>query len=265
LLSLAPLLTIVTAMAGLIFGRNAVQGQILADFRVILGPSGAAAIQEFVRDASKAPSGLVAVTLGFVMLAIGATAIFAELQTDLDKIWKVSVPQTEGILDLLRDRLLAFAMVLGVGFLLLVSLIVSAGLSAFGRWWGGWMTGWTSLVQILDGAFSVIFITILFAMIYKFLPRTPVSWRDVWIGSIITSFLFTIGKIGIVIYIARSNFDESYGAAGSLLFLLVWIYYAAQIFLLGAEFTAIYARRGAQSGAFCPGKESSSTASPAPL
>jgi len=243
LLSIAPLLAIVTAIAGLIFGRNAVQGRILAEFSVVIGPSGAAAIQELVRDASRPTSGLVAATFGFVMFGIGATAVFAELQNDLDKIWKVSALQTEGILNLLCSRLLAFGMVLGVGFLLLLSLVVSASLAAFGIWWGALLGGGAVLIQVLDGIFSVVFITILFAMMYKFLPRTEVPWRDVWIGSVITSSLFTIGKMGISLYIARMNFDESYGAASSLFFLLVWIYYAAQIFLLGAEFTAIYSLR----------------------
>jgi membrane protein len=242
LLSLAPLLIIVIALAGLVFGQQAVQGEIFLQLQGLLGDEGAAGVQGILRSASNPKSGVVASVIGMVFLIFGATSVFAELQSDLDRIWKVPAPQDSGPWSLVRDRLLSFGMVLGVGFLLLVSLIVSAALAALGKWSQGWFGGVQWILQGVNFLVSFALITGLFAMIYKILPRVPIAWRDVWIGSAVTALLFTIGKFAIGFYIGRSHLSAAYGAAGSLVVVLVWVYYAAQIFLLGAEFTCVYAK-----------------------
>jgi membrane protein len=242
LLSLAPLLVIVIALAGLVFGQQAVQGEIFQQLQGLVGDEGAAAVQGILRSASNPKSGIVASIIGVAFLIFGATSVFAELQSDLDRIWKVSPPQDSGPWSLVRERLLSFGMVLGVGFLLLVSLIVSAALAALGEWSQGWLGGVEGIMQGVNFLVSFFLITGLFAMIYKILPRVPIAWRDVWIGSAVTALLFTVGKFAIGFYIGRSHLSAAYGAAGSLVVVLVWVYYAAQIFLLGAEFTCVYAK-----------------------
>lgn len=242
LFSLAPLLIIVIAVAGVVFGQEAVQGEIFAQLQGLLGDEGAAAVQDLLKSANGPKSGMLATVVGVGLLVFGATSVFAELQTDLDRIWKVPVREDPGVWTLVRDRLLSFGMVLGIGFLLLVSLIVSAALSAFGRWSQSWLAGLEGMMQAINFLVSFALITGLFAMIYKILPRAPITWRDVWIGSTFTALLFTIGKFAIGLYIGRSHLSAAYGAAGSLVVVLVWVYYAAQIFLLGAEFTYVYAK-----------------------
>jgi len=240
--SLAPLLIIVIAVAGVVFGQEVVQGEIFAQLQGLLGDEGAAAVQDMLKSANGPKSGMLATVVGVGLLVFGATSVFAELQTDLDRIWKVPLREDPGMWALVRDRMLSFGMVLGVGFLLLVSLIVSAALSAFGRWSQSWLAGPEGMMQAINFLVSFALITGLFAMIYKILPRAPIAWRDVWIGSAFTALLFTIGKFAIGLYIGRSHLSAAYGAAGSLVVVLVWVYYAAQIFLLGAEFTYVYAK-----------------------
>jgi YihY family inner membrane protein len=240
--SIAPMLVIAIAVAGLIFGQDAAQGEIVGQLRGIIGIEGATAIQGLLKSASKPASGVIATTISIVTLGIGATAVFAELQSALDRIWRVPVAVKEsGIWALVRTRLLSFGMILGLGFMLMVSLVVSAGLAALGNWWSGWFEGWEVVLQILNLVLSFFVFAALFSVIYKFMPRVRLSWHDVWIGAVATTVLFIIGKYLIGLYLGKTGMTSGFGAAGSFALLLAWVYYSAQIFLLGAEFTWIYA------------------------
>jgi YihY family inner membrane protein len=240
--SIAPMLVIAIAVAGMVFGHDAAQGEIVAQIRDIVGTEGAIAIQGLVRSASEPREGMIATLLSVATLAVGATAVFSELQSALDRIWRIpAVKRKSGLWQLLRTRLLSFGLILGLGFLLIISLVVSAALSALGRWWGGWFEGWQLVLQLLNFALSFVVFSTLFSVIYKFMPRVTLSWRDVWIGAVATTVLFIIGKYLIGLYLGRTGMTSGFGAAGSFALLLVWIYYSAQIFLLGAEFTWIYA------------------------
>jgi membrane protein len=242
LFSIAPLLVIVIAVAGLVFGQEAAQGQIVAQLRGLMGDEGAVAIEGLLKSMSEPGHGITATIVGAITLVIGATTVFAELQSDLDRIWRSPAAQeTSGIWGLIRTRLLSFGMVLGLGFLLLVSLVLSAALAALGKWWGGLFPGWEILLTVLNFVISLAAITALFAAIYKFMPRVKIDWYDVWVGAAVTALLFVIGKFLIGQYLGRSGISSGFGAAGSLVVLLVWVYYSAQIFLLGAEFTWVYA------------------------
>ncbi len=240
--SIAPLLIIVIAVAGFVFGQEAVQGEIAAQLSGLIGDEGAIAVQGLVESANEPTQGIIATVISIVILVIGATTVFGELQSSLDRIWRVPAPpEASGIWNLLRTRLLSFGMVLGLGFLLLISLVISAGLAAFGAWWGAAFKGWEVLLQVLNLAISFALTTGLFAMIYKIMPRAKIAWRDVWVGAAVTALLFEIGKFLIGLYLGKSSVTSGFGAAGSLVVLLVWVYYSAQIFLLGAEFTWVYA------------------------
>jgi membrane protein len=244
LFSIAPLLIIVIAVAGFVYGEEAAQGQIFEQLRGLLGPEGATAIEGLVKSASEPAKGTFATIAGIVTLVVGATTVFAELQSDLDRIWKApAAPKATGIWKLLRTRLLSFGLVLGLGFLLLVSLVLSAALSALGSFYGGFFGSLEWLLQVVNFVVSFAVITVLFAMIYKLLPRVDISWRDVWIGAAVTALLFDIGKFALGLYLGKSSVVSGFGAAGSLVVLLIWVYYSAQIFLLGAEFTWAYAHR----------------------
>lgn len=201
-------------------------------------------LEGMLKAAREPAKGVVATLAGLVMLLLGATAIFSELQNALDRIWRVPPPAKEsGIWHLLRTRLLSFGLVLGLGFLLAVSLVVSAALAALGKWWGGWFEGWDVFLEILNFAVSFAIFTLLFAMIYKIMPRANIPWRDVWTGAAVTALLFTTGKVLIGLYLGKSSLASGFGAAGSLVVLIAWVYYSAQIFLLGAEYTWVYANR----------------------
>jgi membrane protein len=249
--SLAPLLVIVIAIAGALFGREAVQGEIVGQLTGLIGRDGALAVQGLVRSASAPERGLVAGLISIVVLGVGATTVFAELQSALDRIWHV--PEKEkpsGLWAVLRARLLSFGLILGLAFLLMVSLIVSAGVAALGNWAGGLLPGFELLLQAINLLVSLSITTLLFAMIFKFMPTAPIGWRDVWIGAVVTAVLFEVGKLLIGLYLGKSGVTESFAAAGSLVVLLAWVYYAAQIFLLGAEFTKVYAdEHGSMAGA----------------
>jgi YihY family inner membrane protein len=248
--SLAPMLVIAIAVAGMIFGQEAAQGEIVNQLRGLLGTEGAIAVQGLLKSANVPTGGLIATVLSIFTLALGATAVFAELQSALDRIWRVpAAAKKGGIWNLLRTRLLSFGFVLGLGFLLIVSLVVSAGLSALGKWWGGWFQGWEIVLQILNFAISIAIFTVMFSLIYKFMPRVRLSWHDVWIGAVSTTLLFTAGKFLIGLYLGKTGMSSGFGAAGSIALLLAWVYYSAQIFLLGAEFTWIYANNyGSRAG-----------------
>jgi membrane protein len=246
LFSIAPLLLIVIAIAGFFLGPEAARGELFAQLQGLLGDDGAAAVQGLLESASEPEEGLFATISGVALLLLGATTVFAELQSDLDRIWRVEAKPSSGLWGLLRARLLSFGMILVLAFLLLVSLVLSAALSAIGKLWGGWFEGLAVLLEVVNFVFAFTITTGLFAMIYKFLPRAEIPWRDVWIGAAVTAILFAVGKFLIGLYIGRSGIASGFGAAGSFVVLLVWVYYSTQIFLLGAEFTAAYAReRGA--------------------
>jgi len=250
LFSIAPVLLITIAVAGAVFGPEAAQGEIIGQLHGLLGEAGATAVEGLVESASKPTEGIVATLISIVLLVVGATTVFAELQSDLDRIWKVK-PRAGGVVwGLLRARILSLGMILVLAFLLLVSLVVSAGLAAFGKWYGAWFEGWAVLLETLNFVFAFAVTTGLFAVIYKVLPSTAIDWHDVWIGAAVTSLLFAIGKLLIGLYIGTSGIASGFGAAGSFVVLLVWVYYSTQIFLLGAEFTHVYANaRGSHRSA----------------
>lgn len=241
--SLAPLLVIVIAVAGLVFGADVARGEIVAQVQSMIGPEGAAAIEQLLRNASRPSQGVAASVVGALVLLAGATSVFGELQSDLNRIWRAPTAPKQGWWGLVRSRLLSFGMVLSIGFLLLTSLVVSTALAAIGKWWGAMFGGWEVLLEVINLIVSFATITLLFALIYKMLPRVKVAWHDVWIGAAVTSLLFTIGKFAIGLYLGKSQITSGFGAAGSVAVLLVWVYYSAQIFLLGAEFTWVYAHQ----------------------
>lgn len=240
--SLAPLLVIVIAIAGAIFGREAVTGQITGQLSGLLGVEGARFVQGLVAAASDTDRGLVAGAISVVVLLVGATTVFAELQSALDRIWHV--PEREkpqGLWAILRARLLSIGLILGLAFMLMVSLVAGAATAAMAHWVGGLMPGSAALLYAINMLVSLAFTSVIFAMIFKFMPSTRVRWHEVWIGAVVTAVLFETGKLLIGLYIGKSGITESFQAAGSLVVLLAWVYYAAQIFLLGAEFTKVYA------------------------
>ena len=240
--SLAPLLLIVIGVAGLVFGADAARGELVTQLRGLIGDAGALGVQDLLVSASTPSKSVLASIIGVVTLIAGATSVFGELQSDLDRIWEVpEEKKPSGVLALLRSRLLSFGLVLALGFLLLVSLVVSAGLAAVGRWWGPMFGHWTTVLTIVNFVLSFAIVTVLFAFIYKILPRAQVGWHDVWVGAAVTSILFTIGKLLIGLYIGKTAVASGFGAAGSFVVLLIWVYYSAQIFLLGAEFTWVFA------------------------
>lgn len=242
LLSMAPLLLIVLTIAGFFFGDEAARGALEQQLAQLVGPDGAQAIQGILGNAGDRASGLVSLLVGLLTLFIGATTVFAELQTDIDRIWKVQAPRGAGLLRYLRQRLMSFGVILGVGFLLMVSLVISAIIAALGNLWEQWLVGTEILLQLLNFALGFAMITALFALIYKLLPSLRIAWSDVWVGAAVTSLLFGIGKFLIGLYIGKAAIASSFGAAGTLVVVIVWVYFSSQIFLLGAEFTYEYAR-----------------------
>jgi membrane protein len=243
LFSLAPLLVIVIAVAGALFGREAVQGEIVGQLSGLIGREAAIAVQGLIRSASEPGKGLVAGLIGVGVLIVGATTVFAELQNDLDKIWRVKTSEAGGAMrQLVRARMMSFGLILGVGFLLAVSLVLTAAITAFGDFWARWFVGAEALLQLLNTVIGFCLITSLFALIYKALPSVLIPWRDVWVGAALTSLLFSVGKYLIGLYLGTAAVTSSFGAAGALVAIVVWVYYSAQIFLLGAEFTHEYSR-----------------------
>jgi membrane protein len=240
--SIAPLLLIVISIAGLVFGQEAARGEILLQLRGMMGEEGARAVEGLLQSVNKPAQSATATLIGAFVLLLGATTVFAELQSALDRIWRAPArEQTSGLWKMLRSRLLSFGMILGIGFLLMVSLVISAAIAGLGKWWGPMFEGWDVLAGAVDFVVSLAMMTVLFAMIYKLMPRVHIRWHDVWIGAAVTALLFDIGKFLIGLYIGRSSVASAFGAAGSLVIVLMWVYYSAQIFLLGAEFTWVYA------------------------
>jgi len=247
LLSLAPLLIVIVAVAAVAYGKEAAQGQLFWEVKGLLGQEGAKFIQGVVQSAYKPGTGLIATVLGLATLAIGATSVVVELSDALKTIWKVPIPDgntglVTGIRRIVKERFYSFALVLGIGFLLLVSLVLSAWLAAMGRFFGSFLPAPEAVLQVATFLISFMVVTALFAAIYKLLPAVRLEWSDVIIGASVTSLLFTIGKQLVGLYLGKASFGSTYGAAGSLVVLLVWVYYSAQLFFLGAEFTKVYTR-----------------------
>jgi membrane protein len=243
--SLTPLLTIAIAIAALAFGQDAAQKQIVGGLAELIGETSAKAIQEVLRAAATTnkQSGALAATIGAGLLLLGAIAVVAQLQQTLNFIWEVKVRSSSGWRQLIRDRLFSLALVLAIGFLLLVSLVVSTVLSAVTTYFSEYYQVSGIIWQTLDGVVSFVFVTVLFGLIYKILPDVQLTWRDVAIGATITSLLFTLGKFLIGFYLGHATIASTYGAAGSFVTLLVWVYYSAAIFFYGAEITKVYATR----------------------
>ena len=241
LFSLAPIFIVAIAIAGLAFGEEAVRGEIVGQIEGLVGHDGAQAVQAMLEGAAKPSSSILVTTLGVITFFLGATGAFLELQADLDAIWRVK-PKSRGsfLRDLLMQRLISFGLVLGFAFLLLTSLVVSAALAAAHRYMGNAFPGVAVLWEAVNVVVSLGVITLLFAMIYKVLPDVKLDWSDVWVGALVTAGLFTIGKFLIGLYLGTSTFASTYGAAGSVIVILVWVYYTSQLILLGAEFTRAY-------------------------
>jgi membrane protein len=241
LFSMAPILVLAIAVAGYFFGAEAAQGEIVAQVQGLVGPNGAQAIQSLLAAARDPASGRVATLVASVLLLLGATSVFAELKDSLDELWGIDKPRQSAFSVILRTRLLSFGMVLVLAFLLLVSLIVSAALAVVERYAGGVLGSFAAVLATTSSLISFGVIACMFAIIYKTLPDAPLTWRDVWIGAAFTAGLFSLGKHVIGLYLGNSGVASSFGAAGSLIALLLWVYYSAQIFFLGAEFTRHYA------------------------
>ncbi len=242
-LSLAPLLVIVLAIAALVFGEEAARGQLVAQIEDMVGTEGARAIQEIIAHAQKPEAGILATVLGVVTLLFGAAGVFGQLQDALNTIWEIQSKPGRGIWGFLKARFFSFAMVLGTGFLLLVSLVLSAALAALGKYMTDALPGLGPVWQVVNFGVSFGVITLLFALIFKVVPDVIIAWKDVWVGAALTALLFTLGKFLLGLYLGRSSVGSAYGAAGSLVVLVVWIYYSAQILFFGAEFTQVYAKR----------------------
>jgi membrane protein len=241
LFSMAPILVLAIAGAGYFFGADAARGEIIAQVEGLVGHDGAQAIQALLAGARDPASGLAATLVAGVLLLVGATSVFVELKASLDELWGVEPLKGLAVVAFLRTRLYSFGLVLVLAFLLLVSLVVSAALSLLERYVGAGWGGSRYVFAVVASGTAFAIIAILFAVIYKALPQAPLSWRDVWVGALFTAGLFSLGKYLIGLYLGNSAMASSFGAAGSLIALLLWVYYSAQIFFLGAEFTRQYA------------------------
>ncbi len=240
--SIAPLTLIVISIAGLVFGHEAAQGALFAQLNQLMGKEAATAIQGLLTSVSKPNEGAIGTLVGVVVLIIGATTVFGELQDAMDRIWRAPARKETGLWGLLRTRFLSFGMILCIAFLLMVSLIAGTAVSALGKYWSPVFGDWEALAHAVTFVFGFVLTTVVFAMIYKLMPRVSVRWQDVWVGAAVTSLLFSIGRFLISLYIGKSGVASGFGAAGSLIVVFVWVYYSAQIFLMGAEFTWVYAR-----------------------
>jgi len=242
--SLAPLLLIVVSVAGIAFGEEAARGEIQAQLSKLMGDAGAGAVQDLLVSVHRPAEGSALTLLGVLLLLVGATTVFGELQDALDRIWRVPADaRSKGWFALVRTRVLSFGMILAIGFLLMVSLVVSAMLASVERLWNPMFGDWVGMATATSAVVSFLMVAAMFALIYRVMPRASVHWKDVWIGAMVTAALFVAGKYAIGLYIGRSGVTSGFGAAGSLVVVLIWVYYSAQIFLLGAEFTWVYANR----------------------
>lgn len=242
-LAIAPLTLIAIAIAGYFFGQEAARGEIVDQIEHFVGRDGATVIETLIKKASEPRHSRVATVLSIGLLLFGATNVFAELKDSLDTIWEVKPKPGLGLWAMIKVQALSFGIVLGTGFLLLISLLLTALLTAFAAWLSRWLPVTVSLVRFFDIPVSFIVITLLFALIFKVLPAATVRWNDVWIGAVLTAVLFMIGKSLIAVYIARAGVGSVYGAAGSLVVVLIWTYYSSQILFFGAEVIRAAANR----------------------
>jgi membrane protein len=236
-LSLAPLLILAVAIGGLLFGAQAARGQIVWEMRDLVGRQGAEAVQSMLQQARQPAAGIFATIVGLITLLIGASGVFAQLRDSLNLIWDAPAQTSGGIWVAIKYRFFSFAMVFGIGFLLLVSLVISAALSAIEKYWAHLLPATPALLQGFNFLLSLAVETTLFALIYKIVPDVRIAWRSVWLGAAVTGLLFTAGKLLIGLYLGKASVGSAYGAAGSLVILLVWVYYSSQIFFTGAVLT----------------------------
>jgi membrane protein len=249
MLSLVPLLILVVAIASLIFGHSAAQREIIAQVQSIMGAEGAKAVETVIEHGQR-PTGVFASVVGAITLLVGASGAFSELQSALNKIWNVQPKAGNGIASLITARLFSFGMVLAIGFLLVVSLVITAGLAVLGKFFGEIRPMSELLMDTVNFVVSFVGVSALFALILKYLPEARIKWRDVWEGAIATALLFTIGKSLIGVYLGKAAVGSAYGAAGSLIAVIAWVYYSAMIFFFGAEFAHVRAtvRQSARAG-----------------
>ena len=252
LFALAPLLVIAIAIAGVVFGAQAVQGQVTGQIRGLVGEDSAKAIQTMIESAHKPTHSAIAAVIGALLLLLGASGVFTEMHDALNNIWHVDQTKQSGAWNFVRSHFLSVGMVLGVGFLLLVSLLISAVLAAAAKYFQGVLPISPILLHAVDLLLSLLLIAVLFAMIFKWLPDAKVAWNDVWVGAGLTSMLFTVGKFLIGFYIGKSVSASAYGAAGSLVIVVAWLYYSALLLYFGAEFTRAY---GTKLGSHCKGAD----------
>jgi membrane protein len=271
LFSLAPLLVISVAVAGFVFGEAAVEGQLVGQIEGVVGREIAITIQRIIENAAAVrTSGILATIIGVVVLFVGASGVFGQLKTALNMIWGISRQPGGGLLSVIKTRFLAFTMVLGIGFLLLLTVAMSVALSALRKYLATLSPALISNLPRLDIIAAMVVITILFAIVFRMLPDAEVAWRDVWLGAIVTALLFALGEYLIGLYLANSSIGSAYGAAGSLVVILVWIYYSAMILMYGAEFTKLYANcygskiRPAENARFVAAPPRSAAAKPLP-
>lgn len=267
--SIAPLLFLVITIAGLFFGVDAVRGAVFGQVSALMGENGAEAIQEMLAHVSEPRTGGWAATLSIAVLLFGASTVFGQLQSALDTIWRVPEDEKKkekrsGLWTFVKARLLTFGMVLGLAFIVTISLVLSAALAALGKWWGPMFGEWEAVAHIFDMLVSFGVLTVVFAAIYKLMPRASIQWRDVWVGAVFTAALFTVGKFLIGLYLGKSDVGSSFGAFGSLVIVMVWVYYSAQIFLLGAEFTWVYAHEAGSRRGEATHKQNLAQAEPQP-
>ncbi len=242
-LSISPLLVIAISIAGLVFGRDEVRGEVIRQIEGLVGSSGAGVIDSMLSSTKSKSGSITATVVGIVTLLLGAGGVFIELQDALNKFWGAHPQQGSGILNFIKTRVLSFAMVLGIGFLLLVSLLLSTAIDAFGAFVIGMWPALQVAAHVFNLLLSVAVVTLLFALIYKILPNVKLKWHDVWTGALVTAVLFSIGKFLIGFYLGRASAASPYGAAASVIVILLWLYYSAQIVYLGAEFTKVHARQ----------------------
>jgi membrane protein len=255
ILSLAPLLVIAIAIAALVFGEAQAKQQLSDQMQQLMGPEGAEAVTSLIKNAQQPKVGTIAAILGVATLLFGASGVFGQLQDAMNEIWEIK-PKPLGVWGYIKARFLSFSMVLGTGFLLLASLVLSAWLSGANDWLKEQMPGLDGLMQVAHVVISFAVVWVLFALIFRMLPDTEVTWSDVWVGAAITALLFTLGKYLIGLYLGTSSVGSAYGAAGSLVVLIIWIYYSAQILFFGAEITQVWSRKyGSRANARQPSPE----------
>ena len=242
LLSIAPLIILAVAVAGLAFGQDVARQHIAGELAGVVGAGAGDAVQSIAQNAKTPGSGVLSVCFGLAVLLFGASGVFGELQSALNTVWSVAPKPGRGIWGLIKDRFFSFSLVLGVAFLLLVSLVLTAALSWVGTFFAHTLPGGAALWQVVNFGVSVAVVTALFALMFKKLPDAEIRWRDAWVGGAVTSLLFTLGKFALGLYLGSAGVSSAYGAAGSIVALVIWVYYSSQVFLVGAEFTEVFAR-----------------------